>query len=211
MNIILFGAPGSGKGSQSELLVSRLNMKQISTGDLFRTAIKNKTSLGIKAQSFIEKGLLVPDEITLGMVEEVIGPNVNNFILDGFPRTVNQADSLEGMLKERALKVEKAIFLNVENRELLKRLSGRRVCRACGAVYHIDSKPTGNAGVCDKCGGEVYQRPDDKEDSIQVRLNAYNQSTLPLKDYYSKKGIFVEVNGLGSLEEVYQRIVGAFS
>lgn len=211
MNIILFGAPGSGKGSQSELLVSRKGMRQISTGDLFRSAIKNKTDLGLLAQNYMNQGLLVPDEVVIGMVEEVINQGVNNFILDGFPRTINQAESLEVMLSRKNLKIDKAIFLSVPDAELLKRLSGRRVCKSCGAVYHIDSKPTKNLNICDKCGGEVYQRPDDKEEAIEVRLSAYNSSTLPLKDYYKGRELFVEVDGTGALEDVYKRLIGSFS
>lgn len=211
MNIILFGAPGSGKGSQSELLVSRKGMRQISTGDLFRSAIKNKTDLGLLAQDYMNQGLLVPDDVVIGMVEEVINQGANNFILDGFPRTINQAESLEVMLSRKNLKIDKAIFLNVPDTELLKRLSGRRVCKSCGAVYHIDSKPTDKLNTCDKCGGDVYQRPDDKEEAIAVRLSAYNSSTLPLKDYYKGRELFVEVDGVGALEDVYNRLIGSFS
>lgn len=211
MNIVLFGAPGSGKGSQSELLVSRRKMTQVSTGDLFRSAIKNKSQLGILAQGYMDKGQLVPDQIVIGMVEEVIKSGVVNFILDGFPRTITQADSLVIMLEKYSLKVDKVIYLKVSDTELLRRLSGRRVCKNCGAVYHIDNKPTKVIGICDKCNGEVYQRSDDTEASISVRLEAYSNSTMPLIDYYKTKGSLLEIDGNGQVEEIYERIVNVIS
>src|SRR6185312_9322053 len=171
MNIVLFGAPGAGKGTQSALLVERMGMEQISTGDLFRAAIKNKTELGLKAKSYMDKGELVPDAIVIGMVDEVLARlGKNLFILDGFPRTVAQAEALRTILARRAMEIGKAVFLEVPKEELLGRLTGRRVCKSCGAVYHIDSKPPKVAGVCDVCGGEVVQRNDDKEDVIATRL-----------------------------------------
>lgn len=209
MNIVLFGAPGAGKGTQSVFLVDRLGFFQISTGDLFRAAIKNKTSLGQRAQVFMDKGQLVPDEIVIGMVEEVLTKNPNkNFILDGFPRTVAQADALGTMLKSRSLDIGKAIFLEVASEELLSRLTGRRVCKSCGAVYHILSKPTAKASVCDNCGGEVIQRTDDKEDVISTRLKAYEDNTFPLKEYYKKQGKYVEVDGSRQPEDVFLAIKG---
>ncbi len=209
MNIVLFGAPGAGKGTQSVFLVDRLGFFQISTGDLFRAAIKNKTSLGQRAQVFMDKGQLVPDDIVIGMVEEVLTKNPNkSFILDGFPRTVAQADALGTMLKSRTLDIGKAIFLEVASEELLSRLTGRRVCKSCGAVYHIESKPTAKAGVCDNCGGEVIQRTDDKEDVISTRLKAYEDNTFPLKEYYKKQGKYVEVDGSRQPEDVFLAIKG---
>ena len=206
MNLILFGAPGAGKGTQSELLIKRKEMTQISTGDLFRAAIKGKTDLGVKAQSFIEKGELVPDSITIGMVEEVLAKGVKNFILDGFPRTVAQAQALDELLSKMHLTIGKAIFLEVPMKILMDRLTGRRVCKNCGAVYHIVSKPTKTAGVCDNCGGEVIQRNDDKAEVIGTRLKAYEEFTSPLKDFYKKAGKFTEVDGDRETEEVYKEI-----
>lgn len=206
MNIILFGAPGAGKGTQSELLIKNLAMTQISTGDLFRAAIKNKTALGLEAQSYMEKGQLVPDSVTIGMVEEVLKGGVKDFILDGFPRTVAQADALEDLLKKLNLKVSKAIFLEVPQEILMGRLTGRRVCKNCAAVYHVDTKPTKAAGVCDACGGEVVQRNDDKADVIGNRLKAYAEYTSPLKEYFVKSGKFVSVDGNRSTEAVYNDI-----
>ncbi len=206
MNIILFGAPGAGKGTQSSLLIERDNMTQISTGDLFRAAIKNKTELGVKAQSYMDKGELVPDSIVIGMVEEVLRKGVGSIILDGFPRTVNQAEALDGLLNKLQVKIGKAIFLEVPYDSLLKRLTGRRVCKVCGTVYHIESKPTAKAGACDSCGGEVVQRNDDKEDVIAKRLKTYEEFTMPLKNYYKETGLYVEVDGDRDTEKVYKSI-----
>lgn len=203
MNIILFGAPGAGKGTQSELLIGRKGMTQISTGDLFRAAIKNKTDLGRKAQEYMDKGQLVPDSVTIGMVEEKLKTGVKNFILDGFPRNVAQAEALEDLLKKLNLSVDKAIFLEVPMDILMGRLTGRRVCRNCGAVYHVDSKPTAKPGTCDNCGGEVYQRNDDKAEVIGARLKTYEEFTSPLKAFYQRAGKFGEVNGNRSTEAVY--------
>ena len=206
MNVILFGAPGAGKGTQSGLMIEDLGMKQISTGDLFRAAIKNQTSLGRKAQAFMDQGQLVPDEIVIGMVEEVLQSEKKAFILDGFPRTVTQAEALEKLLKKLDLSIGKAIFLEVPMTVLMGRLTGRRVCRSCGAVYHVDSKPTTLAGVCDSCGGEVYQRNDDKAEVIETRLRNYEEFTSPLKNFYKGAGKYVEVDGNRATESVYSDI-----
>ncbi len=206
MNIILFGAPGAGKGTQSSLLIERKNMFQISTGDLFRSAIKNKTDLGKKAQEYMNRGELVPDSITTGMVEEVLKGQKGNFILDGFPRNVAQAEALDALVKRMNIKIDKAIFVHVPKDELLGRLTGRRVCKNCGAVYHIHFKPTKTPGVCDACGSEVVQRPDDQESVIETRLKAYEDYTSPLKEYYKKLGKYFEVEGNRSSEEVFTKI-----
>ena len=207
MNILLFGAPGAGKGTQSQLLVEKLGFRQISTGDLFRHAMKNKTELGKKAQAFIDRGDLVPDSITIDMVDEVLG-NINgqSFILDGFPRTKAQAEALGTILKARSLSLGKAIFLEVPKEELLQRLTGRRVCQACGAVYHIQSKPTQKEGICDLCGGKVVQRNDDKEDVIATRLKTYEENTVPLRSYYREKGIYAEIDGRRETNEVFRSL-----
>ncbi len=206
MNIILFGAPGAGKGTQSQLLIEKLGMSQISTGDLFRAAIKNKTELGIKAKSFMDKGELVPDSVTIGMVREVLEKGLKKFILDGFPRNVIQAEALEKLLGEMKLKVDKAVFLEVPHQILSDRLTGRRVCKNCGAVYHIQSKPTKKPGACDACGGEVYQRNDDKLEVIENRLRTYEEFTSPLKDYYRRAGKFAVVDGNRGETEVFADI-----
>lgn len=207
MNILLFGAPGAGKGTQSELLVKNLGFTQISTGDLFRSAIKDKTALGQTAQSFMDKGELVPDSVTVGMVDEVLAKlNGKDFILDGFPRNVAQAEALGKILSQRHMEIGKAIFLEVPSEALLSRLTGRRVCKSCGAVYHIDSKPSRVAGVCDVCGGEVIQRNDDREEVIATRLKTYAESTTPLKQYYKNQGKLVAVDGHRETEQVFRSI-----
>lgn len=209
MNLILFGPPGAGKGTQSALLVERLGMRQISTGDLFRSAIKNQTELGKKAKSFIDSGNLVPDSVTIGLVEEELESlGGRSFILDGFPRNVTQAEALGKILQDKSLEISRVIFLEVPMSLLLGRLTGRRVCRVCGAVFHMESKAPKVEGKCDECGGEIYQRADDKEEVIRTRLEAYEASTRPLKDYYRGSQVYVEVDGTGSSEDVFGRIKG---
>lgn len=207
MNILLFGAPGAGKGTQSQLLVDQLGFVQISTGDLFRSAIKNQTELGKTAKGFMDRGELVPDSVTIAMVEEVLSNlGKQSFILDGFPRTKAQAEALGKSLQARDLKLGKAIFLEVPKEELLQRLTGRRVCQSCGAVYHIQSKPTRAEGLCDNCGGKVVQRNDDKEDVIATRLKTYEENTLPLRNYYKEKGQYAEVDGNRKTDEVFRSL-----
>lgn len=206
MNILLFGPPGAGKGTQSALLIKKKAMRQISTGDLFRFAIKNGTPLGLEAKRYINEGKLVPDSVTIGMVREELAKTRGHFILDGFPRNVAQAEALEVLLQELKIVVNKAIFLEVPDNYLLGRLTGRRVCKTCGATYHIEAKPPKAKGVCDVCGGPVIQRDDDKEEVIKTRLEAYEESTKPLKEFYQAKGQLVTVDGTGSAEEVFARI-----
>lgn len=210
MNLILFGPPGAGKGTQSELLIEREKMAHISTGDLFRAAIKTGTPLGKEAKGYLDAGKLVPDSVTIGLVEEVLQKlNGKSFILDGFPRNVAQAEALNGLLAKLSLKIDKVIFLEVPLDRLLGRLTGRRTCKSCGTVYHVETKPPKAEGVCDVCGGPVIQRPDDRAEVITTRLEAYDQSTRPLKDYYKTDGPYVEVDGLGETEDVYARIIKA--
>lgn len=207
MNVILFGAPGAGKGTQSEMMIKSLGMTQISTGDLFRSAIKNKTELGVEAQSYMDKGQLVPDSVTVAMVEEVLKGGVKNFILDGFPRTIEQAEALEVLLTKYSITVSKAIFLEVPKVVLLKRLTGRRVCKNCSTVYHLDVKPTKTPGVCDTCGGEVVLRSDDRDEVIENRLKTYDEYTSPLKDYFVKTGKFVAIDGNRSAGIIHKDIL----
>jgi len=210
LNLVLFGPPGAGKGTQSALLIERMKVRQISTGDLFRAAIKNGTALGKEAKGFIDAGGLVPDSVTIGLVEEELRKlQGQSFVLDGFPRNVVQAEALTGLLKKLSLVLDRIVFLEVPTQLLLGRLAGRRVCKSCGAVYHVDSKPSRVEGTCDVCGGSVVQRPDDKEDVVRARLEAYEQSTRPLKDFYKLSGAYVEVDGTGTSEEVYGRMTKA--
>ena len=207
MNIVLFGAPGAGKGTHSALLVERSKMRHISTGDLLREAVKNQTPLGVKAKSIMDRGELVPDDVVIGIVEDVMrGLKGQSVIFDGFPRNVAQAGALDDLLKRLGTKIGKAIFLEVPRKNLMRRLTGRRVCTKCGAVYHIDSAPPKKEGVCDYCGSQVVQRKDDNEDVIGTRLEAYDKSTSPLKGYFGERKILAEVNGIGSTEEVYGRL-----
>jgi adenylate kinase len=208
LSLVLFGPPGAGKGTQSQLMLDTSNMIHISTGNLFRDAIQNKTPLGVQAQSYVDAGKLVPDSIVIGLVREFIEKNKSaDFIFDGFPRTIPQAESLEQQINEIGAKtIAKALFLEVPQKDLLERLSGRQVCKNCGAVYHVSNNPPRKAAVCDNCGGEVYQRKDDAPEAIKTRLDAYEKSTSPLKEFYTAKGLFVSINGLGSTEEVFKRI-----
>lgn len=203
MNLILFGAPGAGKGTQSTFLVEQKGFVQISTGDLLRAATKNKTGLGLQAQSFMDKGDLVPDTIVLALLEEaIIGLKGRSFILDGFPRNASQAEALGLVLKKNGLRVDRVISLEVPRDVLLQRLAGRRVCKSCGAVYHVSFKSTKVDGVCDQCSGAVIQRNDDKEEVIGNRLTTYEQATAPLKSYYKEQGILVELNGDRDANEI---------
>lgn len=204
MNLILFGAPGTGKGTQSEFLVKQLGMIQISTGDLFRAAIKNKTELGIQAKSYIDQGVLVPNAVTLGIVEGVLREVKAPFVLDGFPRNLEQGKALEKLLISLNLKLGKVVSLEVPGVLLVARLMGRRVCRSCGAVFHLVTKPPKTEGVCDVCQGEIYQRPDDTEIVIRDRLKVYDECTAPLKEYYAKQGLLIEVDGNRSAQEIFE-------
>ena len=208
MNLILLGAPGSGKGTQAKFLVRKYSIPQISTGDILREEVKSGTVLGLKAKEYMDKGQLVPDEVVVGMVEERVkkGDCTAGFILDGFPRTVAQADALEGTLQRMKKALSRVILVNVDEDELVKRLTGRRVCEKCGAGYHVIFDPPKQEGVCDKCQGKLYQRDDDKESTIRNRLKVYNNQTAPLIEYYQKKQLLSLVDGMGSIEEIFRRI-----
>lgn len=208
MNLILLGAPGSGKGTQAKFLVQKYSIPQISTGDILREEVKSGTVLGLKAKEYMDKGRLVPDGVVVGMVEERVkkGDCRAGFILDGFPRTVAQADALEGTLQRMKKALSRVILVNVDEDELVKRLTGRRVCEKCGAGYHVIFDPPKQEGVCDKCQGKLYQRDDDKESTIRNRLKVYHNQTAPLIEYYQKKQLLSMVDGMGSIEEIFERI-----
>ncbi len=209
MRILLMGPPGAGKGTQAEKLTEILNIPHISTGDMFRKAIKEQTDLGKKAKSFMDQGELVPDEVTVGIVKDRIKEEdcENGFLLDGFPRTVVQADALGKMLEDLGIKLDSVINIEVPFEELIGRLTGRRICKSCGATYHMIFNPPKVEGVCDKCGGELYQRDDDTEETAKNRLQVYEKQTAPLLEYYNNTGLLVNVNGNQSMEEVLAEIL----
>jgi adenylate kinase len=206
--IILLGAPGAGKGTQAAELARQWELVHIATGDLFRQALEQGTELGIKAKSYMEKGVLVPDQITIQMVlERLSAPDCERgAILDGFPRNLEQAEALDKALSQEDKAIDKVIYIKVSEEELLKRLSGRWICRRCQAPYHITNSPPKVWGKCDKCGGELYQRPDDTEASIKKRLEVYSDETAPLIDYYTQTGKLLEIDGEGSVAEIGRKI-----
>jgi adenylate kinase len=204
MRLILLGAPGSGKGTQAERLSQATGLVHISSGDLFRQAAKEGTELGKLAKSYMEKGLLVPDEVTITMILERIAESSQGFILDGFPRTMEQAQALDTALSEEA--IDKVIYIKVPQEELLRRLSERWICRQCETPYNLVSSPPKVAGKCDLCGGELYQRPDDNKETVQKRLEVYFAQTTPLISYYRQRGKLVEIDGEKTIEEVSQQL-----
>ncbi|OUM95072.1 MAG: adenylate kinase [Thermobacillus sp. ZCTH02-B1] len=208
MNILLMGPPGAGKGTQAERIVAKFGIPHISTGDAFRLAMKEGTPLGLKAKEYVDQGLLVPDDVTNGIVRERLQQDDcrNGFLLDGYPRTPAQAEALDGMLKESGRRIDHVISLVVDRGLLLKRLTGRRICRSCGATYHILFNPPKQEGTCDKCGGELYQRSDDTEEKVGTRLDEYLSKTEPLLRYYRDQGLLREVNGELEIDEVTAQI-----
>jgi adenylate kinase len=213
MNIILLGPPGAGKGTQAKMLIDKYQIPQISTGDILRAAVKDGTPLGKEAKSFMDKGELVPDSVVIGIVEQRIQePDcTKGYMLDGFPRTVPQAEALDGMLGELSAEIDHVVSIEVANDELVKRLTGRRTCRECGAGYHVMFDPPKVEGVCDKCGGELYQRDDDNEETVRSRLNVYESQTLPLIDYYKVQGKIRPIDGVGEIKEIFGRITSVLS
>ena len=207
-NIILMGPPGAGKGTLAKQLKDELNLVHISTGDMFRDAIKAQTELGKLAQSYINRGDLVPDDVTIGLVRERLSqPDcANGFLLDGFPRTLPQAEALSEMTKEISREIDVVVNLDCDNKELVRRISGRRVCRNCGAPYHVVTLKPKKEGVCDLCGGELYQRKDDNEEALKVRLEHYVQDTKPLLDYYANKGLLESFDSLVGKEQLFDEV-----
>jgi adenylate kinase len=209
--IIFLGAPGAGKGTQAGNVARELGMVHIASGDLFRQALEKGTDLGIKAKSYMERGVLVPNQITIKMVlERMSAPDRRRgAILDGFPRNLKQAEALDKALAKEGKAVDKVIYIKVSEKELVKRLSGRWICRQCQTPYHITNFPPKVWGRCDKCGGELYQRPDDSLESVRKRLEVYFAETAPLIDYYARVGKLLEIDGEGEVGEVARRITGA--
>jgi len=208
MRLVFLGAPGAGKGTQAKRLVEKYGIPQISTGDLLRGAVAAGTPLGKEAKAYMDRGELVPDKVVLGMVKERLSQNdcKKGFILDGFPRNVAQAEALDKMLSEMNMPLDLALNLDVPFDDLLKRLTGRRTCRSCGQMYNVYYSPSKVEDKCDKCGGELFQRDDDKEETIRKRLEVYKAQTEPLIDYYTKKGILKSVEGTGNIDEIFSNI-----
>ncbi|MFD0872496.1 adenylate kinase [Chlamydia abortus] len=208
MNILFMGPPGAGKGTQAERIVSEFGIPHISTGDAFRLAKSQATPLGLEAQKYMDQGLLVPDDITIGIVRDrLMQPDCEQgFLLDGFPRTTAQAEALDEIMESMGRKLDHVIDLQVDRNLLLARLTGRRICKSCGATYHVMFNPPQAEGTCDKCGGELYQRADDNEEKVGTRLDEYTNKTAPLLDYYRAKGILRQVDGEQEIDSVTANI-----
>jgi adenylate kinase len=211
LRVVFFGPPGAGKGTQARLLEQKFGACQVSTGEILRKAAREQSALGKQAADYLDRGDLVPDEVMVKLVAERLQePDCQGgFILDGFPRTINQADQLEWMLNGSGLGLESALCLQAPNDVLIKRLSGRRTCKKCGNLHHVAFNPPAKPGICDRCGGELYQREDDREEMIAGRLRVYENQTAPLKQYYRKRGLLKEINGVGKVEEVGKRVLRA--
>jgi adenylate kinase len=211
VRLILLGPQGAGKGTQAGRIATKFNIPAISTGEMFRENVKNGTSFGIQAQNYMSKGELVPDELVIAIVERRLMAEdcKNGFLLDGFPRTVYQADQFYNYLKGMGVSIDKVINIQVDKEILIDRTVGRRVCTGCGATYHIKYKPTKVEGICDVCGHEIIQRNDDKEETVRRRTEVYLQKTQPLVDYYRSKGLLAEINGHQEMDKVFQDIMDA--
>ena len=210
MKIIMLGAPGAGKGTQAKMIADKYTIPHISTGDIFRANIKNGTELGKKAKEYMDKGQLVPDELTVEILLDRVAQDdcKNGYVLDGFPRTIPQADVLDKELTKLGDKVDYAINVDVPDENIVRRMSGRRACLKCGATYHIEHIPPKKEGICDVCGSELVQRDDDKPETVQNRLTVYHEQTQPLIDYYNKKNILKTVDGTKDMQDVFAEITG---
>ncbi|MGH8833794.1 MAG: adenylate kinase [Actinomycetes bacterium] len=211
MRIVLVGPPGAGKGTQAQFIASNLSIPKISTGDIFRTNVSHGTELGKEARAYMERGDLVPDSVTIAMVRDRLaeGDAADGFLLDGFPRTLHQAKVLDEMLDELGDRLDVVLELVVDDDEVVRRLSGRRTCRVCGRVWHLDFDPPTLDSVCDQCGGELFQRDDDREETIRHRLEVYAEQTAPLIDFYADQGNLVGLDATGPVEDVTERAIGA--
>lgn len=213
MRLVFLGAPGVGKGTQAEMVAAEFAIAKISTGDLLRTGVARKTPLGLEAQQYMTRGELVPDNVVVGLVEEKIGsPDCEKgFILDGFPRTIFQADALSAILQKQEVALDRVMYFVISHEDVVRRLSGRRSCSACSAVYHIEYVPPKQEGRCDECGAALVQRSDDKRETVESRLTVYEEQTSPLIDYYKEKNMLAELDGTGSVDEVHGRLLEVLS
>lgn len=211
MRAILLGPPGAGKGTQAETIVNEFKVPHVSTGDMFRKNIKEETELGKRVKAYLDKGMLVPDELTIEIVKDRILQSdcSNGFLLDGFPRTIDQADALDKVLSENGQKLDYVINIQVDPKLLVERAVGRRICKDCGQTYHLSFNKPKQEGICDKCGGELYQRKDDTEETVANRINVYQEQTQPLIEYYTKKGIILDINGEQPIEKVGSDIISS--
>lgn len=211
MRLVLVGPPGAGKGTQARALGARWGIPQIASGDLLRSVVGDGSELGKQARSFMDRGQLVPDKLVLKLIGKRLqqGDARSGFILDGFPRNVAQAEALSGMLKRAATRVDKVVAVIVPDEEIVRRISGRRTCKNCAAMYHVSFEPPKKPGVCDKCGGELYQRADDAEATVRERLKVFAETTRPLLDHYGRLGLLAQIDGVGPTEEVEKRILAA--
>ena len=211
MRLVLLGAPGAGKGTQAEIISKEYNIPSISTGDIFRANVKNETELGLEAKKYMDAGELVPDELVNRLVIDRLGQDdcKDGYLFDGYPRTMNQAKAFDEALENIGQKIDFAIDVEVPDENIVRRMSGRRVCPKCGASYHIKYKQPAKEGICDSCGAELIQRADDKEEIVMNRLKIYHESTQPIIDFYREKGILVEVDGTRPIETVYEDIKAA--
>ncbi len=211
MNLIMLGPPGAGKGTQAAMLAQRLGIPHVASGDLFREAVKAETDLGLMAKSYMDRGELVPDDVTIAMIRErLLKPDCQTgIILDGFPRTIEQAEALTELFAEQVRVIDAALFIDASEEELVRRLSSRWVCRNCEAVYNVISNPPKEEGKCDVCGGELYQRSDDKPETVRNRIRVYWKQTSPLIDYYRDEGLLITIKSEGGIEHVQQKILEA--
>lgn len=211
LRVVLLGPPGAGKGTQAKLLREKFEACQVSTGDILRKAVADQSPLGKEASAYIKRGDLVPDSLIVKLVAERLKEKdcAPGFILDGFPRTIPQAQSLEGILKKMGLGLQSVLLVEVPHRIIVERLAGRRTCKNCGALYHLNFNPSTRENICDRCGGELLQRDDDREETISARLKVYDNQTAPLVDYYRQRGILREIDGVGKVEDIQNRVLKA--
>jgi adenylate kinase len=211
LRVVLLGPPGAGKGTQAKLLREKFEACQVSTGDILRKAVADQSPLGKEASAYIKRGDLVPDSVIVKLVAERLREKdcAPGFILDGFPRTIPQAQSLEGILKKMGLGLQSVLLVEVPHRIIVERLAGRRTCKNCGALYHLNFNPSTRENICDRCGGELLQRDDDREETISARLKVYDNQTAPLVDYYRQRGILREIDGVGKVEDIQNRVLKA--